>query len=123
MSSLAPIIDRAGMASRRPGITQGVLDRFGRPTGALAPMLGGAYAGSHAGGVPGALIGGFAGAVAPHVVASPTIQMFGARTLASPGFQHGVIQVTRAPANERARMFDGFVRRNQAPVGNGGRGQ
>lgn len=145
ISSLMPIIDRAGMASRRPGVIQGVLDRFGRPTGGLAPLIGGAYAGSHAYGFPGALIGGAAGAVTPHIAASPTVQMFGARTLASPALSRGLIplatgaalqatrpevstgntpndltdeqfkQVMAAPESQRTALYQELLRQNQAP--------
>lgn len=73
ISSLIPVAQRAEEVSRNAPISQRVMHRVGAHTGALL----GAAAGYEYGGAPGAL----AGAILPEMLASPTAQMIGARSM------------------------------------------
>lgn len=79
ISSLFPVIKRAGAADLNAGILQRSLGKLGKPTGALVGSLAGAGAGYKSDGAPGALVGGIAGLAAPEILASPTTMMLGAR--------------------------------------------
>jgi hypothetical protein len=79
LSSLIPARTRANIASNAAPITQRIAGRMARPTGALAGAGIGSALGYREGGREGALAGGIAGLVAPEILASPTVQMTGAR--------------------------------------------
>lgn len=75
IQSLIPVTRRGRMTSLNSGVGTRMLERAGRPTGGLFPLL----FGYHEGGIPGALaaIGGTEG------ISSPEVKMFGARGLFS----------------------------------------
>jgi hypothetical protein len=84
LSNLIPARDAAKNVSYNPNITQAILNRIGRPTGALMGAVGGGLLGYKEGGLPEAIRYGTVGLVGPELIASPTGQMLAARTLASP---------------------------------------
>lgn len=96
ISSLMPVAKRAGAADLNNGVTQRVLGRFARPTGALVGAGIGGTAGYEHDGLRGALLGGAAGLVAPEVFASPTTLMAGARAADSPAMARIVPAVSGA---------------------------
>jgi hypothetical protein len=85
ISNLIPAQRAAESMSRGAPLTQRVLGRFGRPTGALMGGGIGAAAGAKEGGTPGAIAGGLTGLVAPELIASPEGQMILARSLNKAG--------------------------------------
>jgi hypothetical protein len=102
ISSLLPVAQRAGATDLNAGVTQRVVNRLARPTGALAGAgIGGGF-GYKEGGVPGAVAGAGFGLVAPEVLANPTTLMAGARALNSPAFQK-VIPLANAAVLNAAR--------------------
>lgn len=83
ISSLIPVAQRANAADLNAGFVQRSLGRFGAHTGALAGAgFGGAY-GYKEGGLPGAIAGATLGVLAPEALASPEVQMMGARAINS----------------------------------------
>jgi hypothetical protein len=81
MSQMIPAQEAAWNTSFNPGVTKSVFERFARPTGALAGMIGGSYAGKESGGTSGAIAGGALGLGAPLLLTSPTGMMFAARMI------------------------------------------
>jgi hypothetical protein len=79
ISSLFPVIKRAGAADLNAGLLQRSIGKLGKPTGALVGSLAGAGAGYKADGTPGALLGGLAGLVGPELLSNPTTLMALAR--------------------------------------------
>lgn len=84
ISNLIPIAKRAESLELNAPTAQKVAGRIAAHTGALTGGVFGAKQGYDRGGVGGALVGGTVGLVLPEALASPTGQMFAARSLASP---------------------------------------
>jgi hypothetical protein len=103
ISSLFPVAQRAGAADLNAGVLQRSIGRFAKPTGALAGASVGGYSGYKEGGLPGAVVGGAAGLVLPEILSSPTTLMMGARGLASPVVQRGLLPAAGGAA---ASLFD-----------------
>lgn len=94
ISSLIPVQKAAESVGRDPGTVQTALQKAAAHTGALAPAIGGSAIGYNRGGVPGAFIGGVAGAAAPALLTSPSVQLAVARGLnggAAPAAIKGLI--------------------------------
>jgi hypothetical protein len=84
ISSLLPVIRRAGMKADEPGMLARQALRFGARTGALTAGAIGAEEGYRHGGWEGGLIGGTLGLLGPEVLADPEAQIMAARMLNSP---------------------------------------
>jgi hypothetical protein len=96
ISSLIPVAERAGAASRGASLTQNVLHKFKAPTGALTGAFAGGTAGYEQGhSIPSALIGAGIGAVAPAVIASPELQMTLARSAYAPAVSKYIVPTAR----------------------------
>lgn len=98
ISSLLPVSQRAGAADLNAGVLQRSISKMARPTGALIGASAGGAAGYKEGGTEGALLGAGLGLVAPEILASPTTLMVGARGMASPVVQRGIIPFARGAA-------------------------
>lgn len=84
ISSLIPVAQRAESQGRGAEMSQRIAHRLAAHTGSLAGTGMGSYFGYREGGPKGALIGGTVGLAVPELLASPTVQMMGARALKSP---------------------------------------
>lgn len=102
ISSLIPASQRAKSTEQGAGVAQRVAHRMAAHTGALAGAGLGAGIGYERGGGEGAILGGLGGLVLPEALASPTVQMAGARTLASPV----PARLARAAATKLLRLSD-----------------
>jgi hypothetical protein len=81
ISSLIPVINQGKKVADQAGLSQLIAHRLSAHTGALAGAgIGGAF-GYQRGGPEGAVLGGTLGLVGPELIASPSAQMLGARTL------------------------------------------
>lgn len=79
VQSLHPVIQRGNAADLNAGFVQRSIGRFGAHTGALTGAGIGGAAGYKEGGLPGAAMGASLGVLVPEMMASPEIQMMGAR--------------------------------------------
>lgn len=98
ISSLFPVAQRAGAADLNAGVLQRSISKMARPTGALIGASAGGAAGYKEGGTEGALLGAGLGLVAPEILTSPTTLMVGARGMASPVVQRGILPLARGAA-------------------------
>jgi hypothetical protein len=84
LHSLLPVADRAEAKDLNAPFVQRLAGRFGAHTGALTGATVGAIGGYEHGGPSEALKYGLLGLTLPEVLASPAVQMVGARALNSP---------------------------------------
>ena len=83
ISSLIPVASRAESTARGADLGQRVMHRVGAHTGALVGAAAGGALGHRYGGTPGAAVGTGVGLLAPEILASPSVQMLGTRSLQS----------------------------------------
>jgi len=88
MTSLIPTKKAAWNAAYDPSVTQSLVEKLRRPTGALFGAGAGYYEGKKAGGTTGGLIGAGAGLVGGNIVASPEMMK-----LAAEGLYHSGIPI------------------------------